>query len=642
MFSATSIYCLPAPAIAVRRAALLGAAMLALPFAAPVAAAGPAGGALYVFGDSDSDQGNLARLRGERAADRPGYFCPDDLCRDSNGPVWAERLGRPVAALLAGPPVAGRGVSFAVSGAHMTARGEPDVPPSGVAVQIDQFAALVAQGRIRPAPADLFVIQAGTNDLLRLAEGDAPEAIGGDIVTAASDHVRRLAGLGARTVLVAEVAPVQYLPMVAGAELAPLRTALTTIVGGVNDALVTTLADLRPGLPAGTNLVLIRQQAFFDWLAANHGALGLAPLDRACVDADGRLCAPDAAAQNRFVWFDSNHLSGSGHQLYARWVGATLDGASGAAAAQTAQLPHLALAQAARLRGLADAARSAGTGPADGIRLFAAPLHERGRFAGPGGDARSRTRTDGGLIGLGGRFGAAEAGLSVAWTRARTAFADGGAARARTLSVTGFAGIDLPVGMVEAGFTYGAPRLTDLRRQTGLPGLVAQGRTRGRHLAAMIGYANRIAAGPFTAEVRSRLVYERIRLDGFAEDGAEGLALIYDRQRLARTGLESRMEAAWRIAGGEGGGLSVAPFVEADSRVNVAGGRQTLLSQLAGNIALPAQTVARDSARDTVDLGGGIRLGSRAGFDLTARHVRTVAGPARGSSLWSLALAMRF
>ncbi|QHL89644.1 hypothetical protein GVO57_00930 [Sphingomonas changnyeongensis] len=616
--------------------------MLGLPIAGPVAAAGPSG-VLYVFGDSDSDQGNLARLRGERAADRPGYFCPDDLCRDSNGPVWAERLGRPVAPLLAaGPAVPGRGINFAVSGAHMTARGEPDVLPSGVTVQIDQFAALVAGGRIRPAADDLFVIQAGTNDLLRLAEGDAPEAIGGDIVSAASGHVRRLAGLGARTLAVAEVAPVQYLPMVAGAELAPLRAALTGIVGGVNDALAMTLADMRGDLPAGTNIVLIRQQAFFDWLAANHGALGLAPLDRACIDADGRLCAPDTAAQDRFVWFDSNHLSGSGHALYARWVQATLDGASGAAAAQTAQLPDLAIAQAARLRALSDAARAPGLSGADrGVRLFAAPLIERGRFAGPAGGESSRIRAQGGLIGLDARLGRGNAGLSVGWTQGRTMFADGGLARSRGFAVSGFAGWALPVGAIEASISYARPELTDIRRETGLPGLVARGRTRGRHLAATLGYASGIAAGPLTAAVRSRIVYEQVRLGGFEETAADGLALAYARQRLARWGIESRMEASWRITAA-GDALTIAPFAELDSRINLAGGGHVLTSALAGNIALPATTASRQSARDTIDAGGGIRLETRTGLSLSARYVRAVAGPAKGGGLWSLQVAMRF
>ena len=46
----------------------------------------------FFFGDSDLEQGNFQIIGGLTPDDRAPYYCAGGLCRDSNGPVWAEYL----------------------------------------------------------------------------------------------------------------------------------------------------------------------------------------------------------------------------------------------------------------------------------------------------------------------------------------------------------------------------------------------------------------------------------------------------------------------------------------------------------------------------------------------------------------------
>jgi hypothetical protein len=72
--------------------------------AGPSALAGQSGHD-YFFGDSDLEQGNFQVLAQTVGADHPPYSCGAVLCRDSNGPNWAEYLSSGVLpALVATAP----------------------------------------------------------------------------------------------------------------------------------------------------------------------------------------------------------------------------------------------------------------------------------------------------------------------------------------------------------------------------------------------------------------------------------------------------------------------------------------------------------------------------------------------------------
>jgi len=82
----------------------------------------------------------------------------------------------------------------------------------------------------------------------------------------------------ARTIVVARVQPVQYLPMLAGDEMAELRAAIGGLASGANAALTDALLALKPTLPAGANIILVDQEAFFRHVtpAARVGTLDIA------------------------------------------------------------------------------------------------------------------------------------------------------------------------------------------------------------------------------------------------------------------------------------------------------------------------------------------------------------------------------
>jgi hypothetical protein len=195
----------------------------------PVLAAGPAPHD-YFFGDSDLEQGNFQIIAKQGAADRAPYYCASGLCRDSNGPVWPELIHPGVHVDLAASP-GDPALNFAVSGAHMTERGDPDLPvPTGVVAQVARFAALQDEGLLTVRPEDRFFIHAGTNDLIRLIDGDDGDTVKADIVEAATANIATLAARGAKTIVIADVQPVQYLPLLAGTELQGFRGAVGNFI----------------------------------------------------------------------------------------------------------------------------------------------------------------------------------------------------------------------------------------------------------------------------------------------------------------------------------------------------------------------------------------------------------------------------
>lgn len=177
-------------------------AALLLLSVAPLAAAPPFS-ALYIFGDSLSDTGNLASIRG----DFPAPFFDN---RVTNGPVavdiLAERLGLSAQAslYLIGRSVGG---NYAVAGAR--AGGNDLIDLSS---QVVLF--LAHHGNDAPADA-LYVVFIGGNDV-RSARGqqdpEAANAIIDDAVAEVADNVHRLIRAGARSLLVMNSPDIGLLP----------------------------------------------------------------------------------------------------------------------------------------------------------------------------------------------------------------------------------------------------------------------------------------------------------------------------------------------------------------------------------------------------------------------------------------------
>ncbi|MCG2841202.1 autotransporter domain-containing protein [Sandaracinobacter sp. RS1-74] len=622
----------------VRLLARLSVSAAAMLLAAPAAFAQSD----YFFGDSDLEQGNFQIIGGLTPEDRAPYYCEGGLCRDSNGPAWIEHVSPGVVpALAAEPPY--RSLNFAVSGAHMTGRGSDDLPvDSGVTRQIELFAQLQDSGAIRVGGDDRFFIHAGTNDLTRLLAEDAPEAIQADIVTAATGHVATLGARGARTIVVATVQPVQYLPMLGGDELAGLRGAIGGLVDDINADLVASLTALRPTLPTGTNIILVDQGAFFEHLHRDHAKLGFSTFDTPCYDADTTgLCSTDPAAQDAHVFFDSNHLTAAGHRLLADWYRATLHAASGEAARDAGRMMDAVFGSADRIARETDAARalfaSSGTGPF----LFAAPIFATTRYDGDAGNGL-RLRQRGGLLGVQWSLGAhGFAALSGAWLEQRARIEAADSFKAREWSVSGVAGMTLgDAASVALHASYARPRFTGFARDAHALDLVARGETKGERYGVGVALAGGTMLAPgLRLSSQSRLDYVHGRIDGFAEQGADGLALRYDRQSADVLALDTRARLGLALVD-RPGRLSIIPYVELRDRELLAGDTHRIGSTLIGNIANSATLRSKTLFGQGLTLGGGADLAIGGKLRLGLSYERAVSGPGERSHAAALRLAV--
>lgn len=169
----------------------------------PTLAAAAPFSALYVFGDSLSDTGNLAAIRGE-------FPAPFFRNRVTNGPVavdvLAERLGLSAEAsrYLVGRSAGG---NYAVAGA--SARGNDLIDLTS---QVVVF--LAHHGNDAPADA-LYVVFVGGNDVRR-ARSERDVVAANDIIDGAAsevgDNVELLIRAGARSLLVMNSPDVGLLP----------------------------------------------------------------------------------------------------------------------------------------------------------------------------------------------------------------------------------------------------------------------------------------------------------------------------------------------------------------------------------------------------------------------------------------------
>lgn len=218
---------------------------------------------LVVFGDSLVDAGNVDRAFA-------GLPCPNETprClgyfdgRFSNGYNFADYLslnllGTPTTASLGG------GSNFAFGGARATSTSAvPDLD-----AQIDAFAAATAGAA---DPEALYLINLGGNDALGIVRGEpvTPAQVGAAI----AGGVERLAGLGARSILVSEVVNVGNAPVLDGFEAEGMAVSLA-----VNAAIAAALDTLV--LPAGTDLQLFDAYELSVAIFADPAAFGLSGID---------------------------------------------------------------------------------------------------------------------------------------------------------------------------------------------------------------------------------------------------------------------------------------------------------------------------------------------------------------------------
>ena len=166
------------------------------------AASQPAFDAIYVFGDSYCDVGNLYIADGQTYPPAP-YFNG----RFSNGPLWVEHIAGsyhlPMTASLTG------GTDYAFVGAEVLAPvplGTGAIP--SVPQQVDLY---LSQHNFKADPNALYLVEGGGNDILDATSGE-PGMLGGEFGHTLLHSIRELERAGARHLFVPRLFDVGLLP----------------------------------------------------------------------------------------------------------------------------------------------------------------------------------------------------------------------------------------------------------------------------------------------------------------------------------------------------------------------------------------------------------------------------------------------
>lgn len=383
------------------------------------------------------------------------------------------------------------------------------------------------------------------------------------------------------------------------------------------------------------------QTAFFERLVGHAADLGFATTDTPCYDAGtGSLCSTDPKAQNRYLFFDADHLTAAGQALLADWYRATLDAASGEAARTAGRIPDALLSDADRVRDETMAARALMAGSGDRTLLFAAPFGADVRVK-DAAATEMRLRQRGGLFGIQVPVGERRfAGLSVAHIDDRAGIGAASGFAVREWSATLLGGIHLGPARLTVYAGYARPTVRDFHRDTGALGVVAGGRTR----AARWSFGAEVAAeqrlGPIRLQSRTGLDFTQVDVRRFAEVGADGLALRYDRQRAKQWALAIDLKASV-VAAAVPDHLSVQPFVHLRDRTRLSGGSHDVRSVLVDNLADPASIRTASTSGDRLAIGGGVDVRLGRAVAIGVAYDRTIDGSERGGAL-SLRLAFQF
>lgn len=239
---------------------------------------------LYVFGDSLSDTGNLHITTGGALPDASE---PYDLGRFSDGPLWIEALAAGLGLAADVAPFLDGGNNYAFAGARVDAS---DTPP-GLRAQID---GLWGATHAQADPDALYVVVGGMNDM-RDARSDHDTDAGRQAAAEVayqelSDDIERLAALGARHILVANLADLGVTPEAVGLGVEAASTDATRRFNLLLDTLVGTLEAAHAGLDVDLLDVFGLSSAIRDDALHNGGGIyGITAVTAPCAGFAGSL-----------------------------------------------------------------------------------------------------------------------------------------------------------------------------------------------------------------------------------------------------------------------------------------------------------------------------------------------------------------
>lgn len=314
----------------------------------PQSSALPTYSAIYAFGDSLSDAGNLSNLTtlaGSTEPVSPPYFTQHyGLISGnvfSNGPTWVQDLSTALGLGTLAPTLAG-GTDFAYGGAETgpTALNAGDLQLQAISLpaQLAEFKARV------PAPSGnaLYTLSVGSNDLLGIlaAPGLTATQQTNDVNAAVGNEVSFVSQLikdGAKNLLVMNVPDLGKTPEVTqglanGSNMPSAQ--LTNEASQLSSLYDTTLASDLASLAAtsGTKIGIVDSYALVDNAVADPAAYGLTNVTTPVWSGNytsassGTLATTDIATQDQYLFWDHLHPTETGHLALAQQAEQVLSG----------------------------------------------------------------------------------------------------------------------------------------------------------------------------------------------------------------------------------------------------------------------------------------------------------------------------
>jgi phospholipase/lecithinase/hemolysin len=310
----------------------------------------PTYSAVYAFGDSLSDAGNLSKatgaggiVTGGTQPVSPPYFQQKYGSATgnvfSNGPTWVQNLSIALGLGTLAPSLSG-GTDFAYGGA-VTGSAPQNTDQTVLAVSLGpQFAQFQAQVP-KPSAGALYTLSVGANDLLNILSNSSLSAAQQSADVAASvaneiSFVKQLVGDGATNLLVLGVPDLSKTPDITTGRVNGTNVSSAALVTEASQLASTYNADLISQL--GTiasptvSIKVVDSSTLLDNAIADPALYGLTNVTTPVWNGNytsgssGVLAAGGAAAQNQFLYFDFLHPTETGHQAIAALAEQDLSG----------------------------------------------------------------------------------------------------------------------------------------------------------------------------------------------------------------------------------------------------------------------------------------------------------------------------
>jgi outer membrane lipase/esterase len=289
----------------------------------------------YVFGDSLSDNGNVAELENVLGLFSGNFpFPPSFHDSFTNGPVavagLAESLGlnltpslwvtdfKDPASLFGGASFV-PGTNYAVGGATSAADAKGGVPDINLPQQVAAYSGFVSE---HANPNALYVIMIGGNDVRNAVLQSTGAAAITAGVGAEKAAISTLSGEGAKHFLVVNVPNVGLIPEFALEDPTQAGTA-TTLSQLYDTDLAVGLHALDPTLAAGTTLQEFDLYALNEEILAKAISEGLNTTDPCFTDTPGSAaatteCGTDGANIDSFLYWDDIHPTAPVQAMWAQ------------------------------------------------------------------------------------------------------------------------------------------------------------------------------------------------------------------------------------------------------------------------------------------------------------------------------------